>query len=298
MSELVNKEYLRQQFSSYSNVVKNTFAKKGEVQADNLEYTNIEAPNVSTVNEALDALFANGGSVLESDLKVTATDYDGVKGKTYTKGTELEQILRDLLVPYTKPTVNVVFTPNVTLYETGTSNNVTISAVVTKNTNPIASVKFYVNNTLVKEITTGISDGGTVSHSITGMTDTTVAKVVVNDGLNDVTASKTITYISKSYYGVVDSTVGEPTEALIKTLNSTLKNSKGYVYEGITFNYNKVVYCYPSSLGSLTSIMDKVNNFNYTTSFAKTTITVDGIEYYCYTQIDPSAASNLNLTFA
>lgn len=110
-------------------------------------------------------------------------------------------------------------------------------------------------------------------------------------------ASKTITFISQSYYGLVDAETGEPTEALVKTLNKTLKNTKRYVYSGITTDWAKICYAYPAELGKLTSIMDKVNNFNYTTSFQLNTKTIDGISYYVYTLIEPTGADNVELTF-
>ena len=61
--------------------------------------------------------------------------------------------------------------------------------------------------------------------------------------------------------------------------------------------YGKVVYAYPKSLGTLTKIMDNENNVNYTTSFARTELTIDNIDYYVYTQIDPSAADNIKIDF-
>ena len=63
-------------------------------------------------------------------------------------------------------------------------------------------------------------------------------------------------------------------------------------------DFGKVVYAYPKEFGALTSIKDTVNNLNYTDSFSKTTVTVDGIDYLVYTQTDPSAADGIKLVFA
>ena len=76
--------------------------------------------------------------------------------------------------------------------------------------------------------------------------------------------------------------MGDPTEAEIKTLNKTLKASKGYVYNNIVCDFNKIVYAYPQSMGALTSIKDVVNNFNYTDSFTRTSVKVDNINYYLH----------------
>ena len=98
-------------------------------------------------------------------------------------------------------------------------------------------------------------------------------------------------------FTIVDDGVN-PTEALVKNMNKVLKDVKGHKYAGITTNYGKVCYAYPSSFGALTSIKDLVNNINYTASFNQTTMTIDGIEYFMYLQIDPSAANNVEITFA
>lgn len=220
---------------------------------------------------------------------------------SYPIGTTLEQIIIDMLTEKNPPTVAMALNPSATLYDevNGSISSLTINAAVTKKTNDVAKVEFYINDALVHTTTSNVANGGSFPYiHNTTIIDDTVVKVVATDteGLTS-TASKTITFIGNSYYGIVESTLTEPTEALIKTLTKNLKNTKKLVYEGIACDYNKVVYAYPSELGKLTSIMDKVNNFNYTTSFQQTTVTVDGIEYYVYTLIDPTGADDVTLTF-
>ena len=112
------------------------------------------------------------------------------------------------------------------------------------------------------------------------------------------TKSITVKFVGKSYYGTVGDSVGEPTDVIIKALqNNTLKDVKKLVYSHITMDYGKVVYAYPASFGALTKISDEKNNINYTNSFTRTTVTVDGISYYCYTQTESSASSDVELTF-
>ena len=111
--------------------------------------------------------------------------------------------------------------------------------------------------------------------------------------------SISVKFVGKSYYGTVNADVGEPTEAVVKALqNNVLKDTKGLKYEHITMDYGKVVYAYPASFGDLTSIKDVKNNLNYFESFSKITVSVDGLLYNCYTQIDPSASTDVELTFA
>ena len=266
----VTKPYLQTQFQKYSEVLLEKFALKDEIGNGELEEE--LTPNVEM------------GSVKSS----------------YPIGTSLEEIIRDMLTEKIPPTISVVLNPSTTLYDivNDSVSGLTINATVGKKTNNIAKIEYYINGALVNTNTNATNGGSFPYIYNTTINSTTTIKVVVTDteGLS-ANVTKTITFVGQSYYGIVEPTVGEPTEALIKTLNKTLKNTKKYEYSGITCDYNKIVYAYPKELGTLTSIMDKVNNFNYTTSFQLTTKTVDGIEYYVYTLIDPTGADNVKLTF-
>lgn len=301
MSEsFVSKEYLQKQFQNYSTAIKNNFEKKGAVTAEKLEYSNAEKPAISNVKSALDLLFEEGGGVLEAEIKPNVI-MGSVKSE-YPVGTSIEEIIRDMLTEKIAPNVTISLNPAATLYDEvkDSISSLTINAIVTKKTNDIKKIEYFVNNSLVKtNETAGVAAGGSFPYIYNTTIDGDVTiKVVVTDieGMT-ATASKTITFIGQSYYGLVDAGTGEPAEALVKTLNKTLKNTKKYVYSGITTDWAKICYAYPAELGKLTSIMDKVNNFNYTTSFQLNTKTIDGISYYVYTLIEPTGADGVELTF-
>lgn len=295
----VSKEYLQRQFQNYSTVVKNNFEKKGAVTAETLDYSNVDEPTVNTVKSALDLLFEEGGGVLEAEIKPNVV-MGSVKSE-YPVGTSIEEIIRDMLTEKIAPSVTMNLNPATTLYdETKDSiNSLTINAIVTKKTNDIKKIEYFVNNSLVKTNETGVTAGGTFTYIYnTTINDDVTIKIVVTDSEGmTATASKKITFIGQSYYGLVDAGTGEPSEAIIKALNKKLKDTKKYVYSGITTDWAKICYAYPAELGKLTSIMDKVNNFNYTTSFQLNTKTIDGISYYVYTLIEPTGADNVELTF-
>lgn len=295
----VSKEYLQRQFQNYSIVVKDNFEKKGDVTAETLDYNNADEPTVNTVKKALDLLFEEGGGVLEAEIKPNVA-MGSVKSE-YPVGTSIEEIIRDMLTEKIAPSVTMNLNPATTLYdETKDSiNSLTINAIVTKKTNDIKKIEYFVNNSLVKTNETGVTAGGTFTYIYnTTINDDVTIKIVVTDSEGmTATASKKITFIGQSYYGLVDAGTGEPSEAIIKALNKKLKDTKKYVYSGITTDWAKICYAYPAELGKLTSIMDKVNNFNYTTSFQLNTKTIDGISYYVYTLIEPTGADNVELTF-
>ena len=79
----VTKSYLTTQFQNYSEVIKGKFALKEEA-----------------------------GGILEEDLTATTAIGSVTSGKTYTKGTPLEVILRDILTTYQKAGLAVTLNPS------------------------------------------------------------------------------------------------------------------------------------------------------------------------------------------
>ena len=225
-------------------------------------------------------------------------------GKSYPIGTSLQDIVKDMLTQYIVPEVKLTIDPATTLYDvvTDSVDKIEMYATVTKKTSDIAKVDFIVDGAVKNTVTANVANGGLFEYTYepaTPITANTTLKVTATDIKNGVAnATKNIKFVAKSYYGIVADTVGAPTEAIIKTLTGVLKDTKNYVYNGITTDWGKVCYAYPASFGNLSSIKDMVNNLNYTTEFTKTTATVDGIEYVCYTQTNASAAVDIQLTFA
>lgn len=242
---------------------------------------------------------------LEEQLKCT-TEIGSIKsGKIYNVGTSFETILRDILIKQEHPAITVTLTPPDTLYDVvdDTVSSIGIKTVATKKTNDIKEIEIFVNNVSVKKITSGVASGGTFyyTHDFNlPINEDFTIKVVCKDVENlSTTKSIPVKFVGKTYYGFVDPTIGEPTEAQIKALqNNTLKDTNKFVYKNIIFDYNKVVYAYPKEFQVLSSIKDLDNNINYTNSFTKTEVKIDGIDYLCYTQNNASKANGINITFA
>lgn len=231
-----------------------------------------------------------GQSTLSEPITVTTT-IGSATGKTYPKGTSIEDIIRDILITYQKCGLTVSLNPVEELYDIveDTLDKITTKAVVTKGTNNIIEVSFFVDGIELKEITSGVANGGTFSyeHTFTPPTNKTFTiKVTATDGKQANTVTKTITFIGKSYFGTVAEDVIIPTEADIKSLqNNVLKNTRKLVYSGIQVDYGKVLYAYPKSLGALTKIVD-ADGRDYTASYESGEVLVDGIEYRYYILID------------
>jgi hypothetical protein len=211
-----------------------------------------------------------------------------------------------MLVKEVAPGLTLTITPATVLYDVVTQSvsSIVMKAAVTKNTYSLSKVEFYLGTTL--KYTENISSSGTYQYNMTWATPTKsnfTLKAIAYDSRTGTPMSTTkeisVKFIGKSYYGTVDSTVGDITEAIIKALqNNTLKDTKNLVYDDITMDFGKVVYAYPAELGNIASIKDIPNNLNYTNSFTKSVVSVDGISYNVYTQIDPTASTDVQLTFA
>ena len=273
--------------------------------ASDVHYTNSSILTIDNVKEALDYALSSGAK-LEQSLTVSNPLGSASNGKVYTKDTKLETILRDILIKEVAPGLAISIAPSTTLYDVvdTTVSAITVKATCIKNTYNLSKVEFYLDNVL--KYTQSISANGTYSYDMIWSVPTnknfTIKAIVYDDKAGTpMSTSKTISvkFVGKSYYGYIDADTGNPTEAVIKALqNNYLKDTKSFVYDNINFDFGKVVYAYPASFGNLSSIKDVVNNINYTNSFSKTTVTIDGITYNCYTQNEPSAAADVQITFA
>lgn len=240
-----------------------------------------------------------GGSEKFTREDLTAITVGGLGSGSVVKNKTTMEVLEAILFPYQKPTISFTISPNTTVYESGTtvsSINFTINAV--KKSNDIQSIKVYDGSTLLTTITSGVASGGTFTYSYTcNITANTTLKVEVSDGTSTASATKSITFANKSYYGyVADGTTVD--ETVVKSLQSSiLKTSKALTYSGISCNNAKIVYAYPKSQGLLSSILDD-NGFGYIDSYSCNTITIDGVNYYVYVMIDAATVDGFTQKFA
>lgn len=249
----------------------------------------------------LDCGLVTGDAKLTQALTPTE-DIGSIKGKTYPVGTNLEQVIRDICIRYQAPAITLTTTPATKLYDivTDSISTILLKASVTKKTNNVTKVSFYRDDTVVNEVTTGVASGGNFQYQYTPSTsiNTDVTfKATATDGKQTTTSTYVIKFVGRSYYGICDAGVSDPDATTIKSGSNTLKDTKTLNYTGITTSWGKVFYAYPKSFGALTSIKDEVNNINYWDSFQRSEVQVDGIDYYCYTLIDPTAAEDNQITF-
>ena len=110
------------------------------------------------------------------------------------------------------------------------------------------------------------------------------------------TAQTSVTFVHRSYAGVVDANKTALTATEIKALtNQAVQNSKSRTLS-FTQNNQKIAYCYPAYLGNLSSIKDG-NGFQGFSGYIKSTVDVDGVTYNVYLSANAATASG-SYTFA
>ena len=214
-------------------------------------------------------------------------DIGGIKkNQTFTDAT-MQEMFDMLLHPYEKPAMTLGINPTKTIYDkvAETLASITINANVTKKTENIKEVRFYVDNVLVNT-DTAHPNGGLVSytHTFTSPTNTTFnVKIECEDikgATSKVSANTNVYFVGKSYYGCLPegTTIDETS---IKTLNTVLKKELKYKYSGITTtgtNLYHIVLCQPKEFGTITSVKDALN-FEYIQDYTVRDIIIDGIDY-------------------
>ena len=184
-----------------------------------------------------------------------------------------------------------IFPLNITVtgggvYKKGTTQAFEIKWVVYDGDTPVTPDKVTVNGEEADA-----DAGSKIFINVT--TNTTYTVVATCDGVT-VQGSTTATFVNPSYFGTVSPSFS-PTEGSIKALVETVKNTKAYSVT-LSTNNQKVCYAYPSSFGALTSIKD-VNGYEYINSFTRTTVNVNGEDYYVYLLTDASSVSDFRLNF-
>ena len=238
-------------------------------------------------------------------------DIGGIKKNQTFNNATLQEMFDMLLHPYEKPTMTLGINPAKTIYDkvTETLASITINANVTKKTENIKEIRFYVNNVLVNT-DTAHPNGGLVSytHTFASPTNTTFnVKIECEDikgATSRVSANTNVYFVGKSYYGVVedDGTAFAITESLIKGLSKTeVKIKKALTYKNINATFGRIVYAYPKDLpsgGALTSIKDQGTGWSVFDSYTSQEITIDGITYLCYYMIDAGGFDGVTMVFA
>lgn len=224
-------------------------------------------------------------------------------GESFNNETIQQVLDRIFAASYTKPSISIGLSCR-NLYDKDTEslNSVTITANVTKKSEKISYVKFYVGGTLVQTLTTGVSDGGIFKYTYTPATPiqtTTVFKVETCDETTKsvVSSQSYVTFVQKSYWGSISSVLSPTDLDVITLLTNGLKTSVS-MSQTFTAEYGRFIFAYPKAIGSVKSIKDNVNNFNYTDSCSRANLTINGGAYEVIYLTDCAGFDGVTITFA
>ena len=263
---------------------------------------------IDTMNtETKEQINLKANNLFKADMN-TVSSLGGIPAGTNLNDLTIQEVLTKLLFPYIAPSVSasLTYTPNASIYEYGKIVLVTkINVNITKKSESIQNINFYRNNNLINTISTDCSNGGTFSYTfdssvpITSNTSNSYFKVIVSDGVTNITANtNSFTFVYPYYYGVINNDI-EINENLIKNLTKQVvaKGNKTYSYSP---NFQKMVIAYPKSYGILKSILDP-NGFEQMSSFTLTELNIVGLDgtsqpYYVYSN-QASTNTNFNMTF-
>ena len=273
-----------------------------------LDITNADSTFTTPNLKGADGTGGTGGDTYTG---TSAVNLGGIKKNQVFNKTPLPDVIDMLLHPYEKPTMTLGINPVKTIYDkvSETLSSITINANVTKKSENIKEVRFYVDNVLVKTDTTHPT-GGLVSytHTFSPATNKTFnVKIECEDikgTSSKISANTNVYFVGQSYYGVIEDDGSDftITETLIKGLSETsLKIKKALTYKNINATFGRIVYAYPKNLptgGELTSIKDQGTGWSVFDSYAKQEVTVDGIIYICYYLIDPAGFDGVTMIFA
>lgn len=229
----------------------------------------------------------------------TLVTIGGLNAGSSIDGKTTKEVLEAILFPYQKPILSFSISPSTTIYEVGnTITSISFTINVTKKSNDIASISIYDSNTLLTTITDGVTSGGKFTYTYScNITSNTTLKVSVNDTSSTVSATKNIVFTNKSYYGYIGNNASIDETSIKALQNNTLKTTKSLTYSGINCTDSKIVYAYPKSFGLLSSILDN-NGFDYISSYANSTVSVDGVDYYVYVMNDSTTVDGFKQIFA
>lgn len=181
--------------------------------------------------------------------------------------------------------LELTLSANPMLIEVGVPTNVTLSWEVRRRNKDVTTESV---NTINSALVTGKSNVYAVNES--AEKELNYILTAIFEGL---TESKTVKpkVTRPSYFGSVQKN-WSASENAVKDLTKSLKGTREATYSGISISDGIIVYAYPVSFGELTSIKDG-NGYEILPGYSRTTVTVNGIPYYCYYLTVPVTATGV-----
>ncbi len=245
---------------------------------------------------------------------LTIQGIGGIKAGVDLNGMTLEKVLYKLIYPYLSPIIAINSTSptnikNTVYLEIGTSHNIESVSVKTQvRSNPIESIKLFINGQHVLTKDTDIINGdNTLLHSHVFTTDTTYS-IEVRDGLGEdekgqpfynvyKASTAKATFVHPTYWGVYTNYIKpadwadpavDPTPNIISLPDDGTIVNSDFITLGsqkrirprensaytVTVDYGNFFIAYPAAYGEIKSVKDP-NNFEVFPSFTKYMVVVN-----------------------
>lgn len=259
-----------------------------------------------------------GGALGDVLGKLTGTDYDvgwlnfGYDGyssrfnEAFATANLKETLDKIIEISYLGPQVSLAASGSGTIREKGDPvTAVTLTATITKRSDPISEVRFYKGATLIHTESSPNPNGGVETYNWTGSFDDNESfSVQVDDdgstgGPTTASSTQNFTFVYPYYVGAA---APAETAANVALMTKRLISSTTSRTETITAASGEVFYfAYPASYGALVSILD-VNNFETFPDWTLRTENITGLDgnpvsYRIYEFNNPVTAGSYQFTF-
>lgn len=229
---------------------------------------------IEDVNVATDAECVT----YSNDQKMIAA-HGGIPAGTSFNNVPIQQVLDDILYPYTKPTVSLSADPVGAVREKGKSlTPIVLTANVGKKSADIKTVEFFKGSEKIGSVDAPKAAGGAETFSYVGpVTADCQLSAKVTDAKDGVVESNKIayTFVYPIYIGSVDAAAATPTAEQVQAMDKrvVVKASQQYTYN-IT-DKRMCIACPPGM--SLGKILDP-NGFDSTAAFTVQTLAITGLD--------------------
>ena len=258
----------------------------GTVKPDGTTITITDDGTISAVGGG-----AAGGDVADF---VSNTVVGAIPKNTDLTGKTSMEILKMALVSYVNPSATVSYSQQNTVLKKGQTFDLTITVSgINKGTSDVAELILIQDGTVLETIPYVTGTNSYEFSPITGINTNCSFQIKVADTQGkQYSTTKSYSFVDPYYIGATDDI---PTADTVVTLTEIVE-AKSNKTKKVNAVDQYVVYAYPASYGSLSSIIDG-NGFENLTDYTKISLTINDVAYNCYHTIGKKSMTNFSYTY-
>ena len=239
---------------------------------------------------------AVGGGAAGGDVAdfVSNTVVGAIQKNTDLTGKTSMEILKMALVSYVNPSATVSYSQPNTVLKKGQTFDLTITVSgINKGTSDVAELILIQDGTVLETIPYVTGTNSYEFSPITGINADCSFQIKVADTQGkQYSATKSYSFVDPYYIGATDDI---PTADTVVTLTEIVE-AKSNKTKKVNAADQYVVYAYPASYGSLSSIIDG-NGFENLTDYTKISLTINGVAYNCYHTLGKKSMTDFSYTY-